>query len=140
MIICSVPFVDPGKRECDIFRESHIQKDLQTYLICHKDIELEEPLSPLCRVNSDPLAFTDLRRLKWIAGWEVNEKLDAELIHLVHDWNLWNTAVGTDLHVAMDGNWLAERLQLQLMKDWTDMFSDKPSQGSGKRSERKQLH
>ena len=115
-----------------MFRESCTQKDLRTYLICHKDIELEEPFSPLCRIYPDPLSLSDLGRLKRIAGWKMNKKLNAKLIHLVDDGNLRNAAIGTDLHVAMDSDCPAKRLQLQLMKGWTDVFAGKPAQGSGK--------
>ena len=97
-----------------------------TYLICDKDVELQQPFSPLGWVNPDPLSLPDGGGLEGVARREVDKQLDAKLVNFVDDRYLRDSAVDTHLHVPMDCDQLAERLQLQLLKSWTDVLCCEP--------------
>ena len=57
----------------------------------------------------------------------MDKQLNAKLVHLVDDRYLRYATVDSDLHVSVDFDRLAKRLELKLLKSWTDVLCREPN-------------
>ena len=98
-----------------------------SHLICDKDVKLQQPFPPLSRVDSDPLSLPNGGGLEGVAGRQMDEQLNAKLVHFVDNRYLRYATVDSDLHVPVDFDRLAKRLELELLKSRTDMLRREPT-------------